>query len=175
MALDVEAAIVSGRWRRHIPGHADPAFRPHPPGDSRWQHGAVVDALYLAEDTDCMWAEWYRHLAKAGIPPSESLPRDVWDYEAAAITVADLSTRDRLDRVGLPLPSPRETDWPLFQEIGETLHEQGWPGILTVSAARPESQVLVVFLPSGEAPTELATVSFTHVDAAPTPPRGMRT
>lgn len=35
-----------------------------PPPDNRWQRGGVVDALYLADDEDTVWAEWHRHLAE---------------------------------------------------------------------------------------------------------------
>ena len=38
---------------------------------------ALVQALYLADSVETMWAEWYRHLAERDIsqfPPSSSDP-----------------------------------------------------------------------------------------------------
>jgi RES domain-containing protein len=56
------------------PPHAAP-LRPNgraaTPTDGRWQHGAVVPGLYLAEDTATAVAEWYRLLAELGTPPPE--------------------------------------------------------------------------------------------------------
>jgi hypothetical protein len=41
---------------------------------NRWQRGAIVDAVYLGDAAETVWAEWYRHLAEAGIPPAARLP-----------------------------------------------------------------------------------------------------
>ncbi|WP_182346419.1 RES domain-containing protein [Tomitella gaofuii] len=174
MRFDVEATTVSGAWWRHIPGGGRPAYRPQPPSDNRWQRGTVVDALYLSGDRDGMWAEWYRHLAELGIPPTETLPRDVWEYNVATLTVADLSTEERLDGVDLSPPSPDRKEWRRFQRVGEKLHAQGFSGLVTISAARRQSLVLAVFLGSG-LPEGLTAVKHTRVDAVPPPPRGMVT
>lgn len=175
MILDTEPITVAGRWWRHVPAGVDPDARPIPAGDSRWQHGRVVDALYLADGQACAWAEWYRHLAEAGLPPYVALPRDMWRYDVAPLRVADLSTPDRLARVGLPQPRPGRRGWPAFQAVGEQLHRQGWSGILAASAARPASQVLVVFLPEPAIPAEFAPSGYTRVSEPPAPPTGMRT
>jgi hypothetical protein len=89
-----------------------------PPGDNRWQRGNVVDALYLADGEDTLWAEWYRHLAERGVPPMHALPRDVWRYRVPRLEVADLSTAERLGRVDLIPPTPGRKSWPPFQEVG---------------------------------------------------------
>ncbi|MDA8282834.1 MAG: hypothetical protein M0Z42_05935 [Actinomycetota bacterium] len=39
----------------------------------------------------CVWAEWYRHLAEAAIPPASALPRDLWWHQITDLQVADLS------------------------------------------------------------------------------------
>ena len=86
MALDVELTTVRGRWLRHTPAGVDPALRPVPADDNRWQRGTFVDALYLCDEVACVWAEWYRHLAERGIPPQMALPRDLWSYGVDALT-----------------------------------------------------------------------------------------
>jgi hypothetical protein len=80
VALHVDAVDPTGTWLNHIPHRADPGVRPQPAGDNRWQRGEVVDALYLADEEQILWAEWYRHLAERGIPPMRQLPRDVLRY-----------------------------------------------------------------------------------------------
>jgi hypothetical protein len=173
--LDVDPTTVAGRWWRHVPADADPVVRPVPAGDNRWQHGHVVDALYLADTEACGWAEWYRHLAEAGLPPGVALPRDMWRYEGSPLRVANLSTPDRLARVGLPQPQPGRRGWPAFQAAGEELYRQGWRGVLASSAARPTGLVLVVFLPAPAIPAELVPAGYTRVSQSPAPPTGMRT
>jgi hypothetical protein len=147
LPLDVEATTADGLWLRHTPAGHDPARRPIPPDDNRWQRGDVVDALYLCADEAGAWAEWYRHLAERGLPPRAALPRDLCTYEIAPLTVADLRTSDRLARVGLPAPAPGRRTWPPFQDVGEQLHQEGFAGLLTPSAARPATLILCVFLP----------------------------
>jgi len=176
VALDVELTTVQGRWLRHTPAGADPALRPAPTDDNRWQRGSVVDALYLCDEPACVWAEWYRHLAERGIPPQRALPRDLWRYEVDALEVADLRTADRLVRVGLALPTPGRRGWPAFQAVGEQLHSNGYAGLVAPSAARPQSLVLCVFLPGGALPGKLRPAGPPErVDQVPVPPTGMQT
>ena len=177
MALDVEAVTVEGTGLRHVPAGADPAIRPVPPSDNRWQRGRVVDALYLADSPECAWAEWYRHLAERAIPPHVALPRDLWRYTVTVISfqVANLADPDRLSRVNLPPPQPGRRSWPPYQAVGEQLHHEGWPGLLAPSAARPASTVLVVFLYNGSIPTDVAATNYTRMEDPPIPPTGMRT
>lgn len=174
MALDVDTASVEGVWARHVPAGLDPGGRPSPPGDNRWQRGRV-DALYLADSASCAWAEWYRHLAEASIPPNFAMPRDLWRYDLQPLEVADLSDPDRLARVGLTSPRPGRRSWPYFQGVGEQLHGEGWRGLLAPSAARPDSRVLVVFLPDETIPAELVATGYTRIADPPAPPIGMQT
>lgn len=168
-------ADASGTWWRHTPVGIDPSRRPSPVADSRWQRGNVVDALYLADSRECAWAEWYRHLAEAGIPPDAALPRDLWPYSVGQLRVADLSNLDRLADAGLPAPWPGRSSWPAFQHAGHSLWRAGWDGILAPSAARPTGMILVVFLTDGRVPEALTAGTPTRVDEAPIPPTGMRT
>lgn len=154
---------------------ADPRARPHPPPDNRWQRGDVVDALYLADAEPTLWAEWYRHLAEAGIPPLYQLPRDVWSFEIGRLTIADLTTDERLVRVGLDRPRPGRHGWPSFQAIGETLHREGWGGLLSPSAARPDGLVLCLFIPPGMPLPATPKPPPEVVREPPVPPTGMRT
>jgi hypothetical protein len=153
----------------------DPARRPQPVGDNRWQRGEVVDALYLAENEACAWAEWYRHLAEAGIPPGFALPRDLWRYDVIGLEVADLSGPDRLARVGLDVPRPGRRGWPPYQAIGEQLSRDGWRGLIATSAAHPASLVLVVFLAGTSIPDGIVPAASALITEAPVPPTGLQT
>lgn len=135
---------VRGRRLKHTFPGSPPLPLREPPPDNRWQRGEVVDALYLADSEQTTWAEWYRHLAEAAVPPLAQMPRELWRW-GVDVEVADLSTAERLAAVGLSPPLPSRRSWPDFQRIGERLWEEGWPGLLAQSAARPAGQVLCLF------------------------------
>lgn len=151
--------------------------RRQPPPDSRWQRGTIVDALYLANDEPTVWAEWYRHLAEAGLPPNQQMPRDLWTWELdVGVEVADLTTAVRLERVGLELPRPGRLTWPAYQQVGETLWREGWPGLLAPSAARPsQGIVLCVFLEADRVLAARPLLPPVVIGEPPVPPRGMTT
>ena len=172
---DVEGRRVTGFWLRHQPAGGLPLARRDPPPDSRWQRGAIVDALYLADSEATTWAEWYRHLAELGLPPAMAMPRDLWRWRVDA-EVADLSRADRLAAVGLPLPRPGRRSWPAFQAVGEALAADGWAGLLAPSAARPDGRTLCLFRgPDGVAAHARPLPPPRRVDAPPPPPTGMVT
>lgn len=176
MALAVEPTVVGGAWLRHVPAGVAALFRPQPPDDNRWQRGATVDALYLADGEATAWAEWYRHLAERGLPPNAALPRALWRLQVAEIEVADLSSEERLAAVGLPRPAPGRRSWPPFQQIGEELFRLGWSGLLAPSAARPSGRVLCLFLPAAGMSVPITPVGRPDViRQPPVPPTGMRT
>ena len=173
--MDVDETPVSGVWLRQIPAGGDVYNEPPHPPDARWQRGSVVEALYFADSDETVWAEWYRMLAEAGLPPQQSLPRDLWRWEISLPSVADLSDDDRLERVGLPTPEPTRRQWPTFQPVGEGLHRDGWPALISASAARPEGQVLCVFRTARVVPGTEPIAPPTTVDEPPVVPLGMRT
>lgn len=174
MAGDVAAIAVSGRWLKHTyPGSLALPMR-DPPPDNRWQRGDVVDAVYLADSEDTVWAEWYRHLAERAIPPLAQMPRDLWTWKAD-VEVADLSTPERLATVGLPPPRPGHRSWPAFQEVGERLWTEGWSGLLAPSAARPEGRVLCLFRDSDGVSGASASGKPKRISEPPPPPMGLRT
>ena len=140
--MAVESLALAGVWYRQIPAGGDPLYRPPDPGDSRWQHGSVVEAVYFAESEPTVWAEWYRALAEAALPPAQGLPRDLWRWRIKLPRVADLTD---LDAAGLPPLTPSRRQWPAFQAVGERLHAEGWPALVSASAARPEGRTLCVF------------------------------
>jgi hypothetical protein len=91
------------------------------------------------------------------------------------LEVADLSSADRLARVGLNPPSPGRKGWPDYQQVGETLWQEGWPGLLAPSAARADGLVLCLFIKD---PTSLPAQPLPPphvVREPPAPPTGMRT
>jgi RES domain-containing protein len=135
----------------------------------------VVDALYLADTEETLWAEWYRYLAELGLPPVRQLPRGVWRYRVASTEVADLSDAARLARVNLTPPVPGRSAWAPFQQVGEALWREGWRGLLAPSAARSEGLVLCLFV---DDPAVLPAQPLGRprvVREPPAPPIGMRT
>jgi len=146
-----------------------------PPPDSRWQRGETVDALYLADDEETAWAEWYRHLAELGVPPNQQMPRRIWQWDVD-VRVADLSTPGRLERVGLRVPTPGRHTWPALQVVGQGLWQDGWVGLLAPSAARPKGKVLCLFRERNEKIDGVRPVGRgRRVDDPPAPPTGMTT
>lgn len=168
MALDVDAVRIDGEWIRHAPHRSQLLGRASTPTDGRWQRGAEVGALYLADETDTAVAEWYRYLAERGLPPVHAIPHDhhIWRVE---LEVANLSDADRLARVGLDLPVPRRRTWSSFQGMGEKLWLEGWAGLLAPSAARADHAILCIFAtdwpPAGCRP--LRSVEVSEVPARP--------
>ena len=67
----------------------------HPAPDGRWQRGEQLAGLYLAQDPDTVWAEWYRALAELGESPELRLPRDLWRFSLHLQRGADLSRAER--------------------------------------------------------------------------------
>jgi hypothetical protein len=176
MTLDVDATAVTGTWWRHIPRDGDVWYRPSDPADGRWQRGSSVEAIYLADSPDTVWAEWYRLLAEYALRPSIHLPRDLWRWRVELPRVADLSTDGRLDRVGLTVPPPGRGSWPLYQAVGERLFADGWPALLAPSAARPEhGRVLCCFRTRPIVDGLVPVPPPEPVDSPPVPPRGLRT
>jgi hypothetical protein len=174
--VDVGPTFVSGVWWRHIPPGGDVFYEPPVASDNRWQRGHVVDAWYFADSEETVWAEWYRALAEAGLPPNQALPRDLWRWEISLPEVADLSYDTRLARVGLPAPPlPSRTQWPAYQPVGEALFQAGYPAILAPSAARPSGQVLCVFRTQREVAGAVPIPPPTQVDEPPVVPTGMTT
>jgi len=175
LPLDVDPVRVIGRWVKHAYAGSHPLPRRDPPPDSRWQRGDEVDALYLADEEATAWAEWYRHLAEHGLPPAAQMPRDLWQWKVHA-EVADLCDQARLARVGLGRPRPGRRGWPPYQQVGETLAEEGWPGLRAPSAARPGHLVLCLFRAAdGTVPGARPDGSPRRVDEPPAPPTGMTT
>jgi len=105
LASAVNSVPITGRWVRQSPRGAPALPSREPPPDSRWQRGSVVDALYLADEEHTAWAEWYRHLAEHGVPPMQQMPRELWTWRVD-IEVANLSTAQGLEHVGLEVPRP---------------------------------------------------------------------
>lgn len=143
--MDVDSIALAGIWFRQIPAGGDPLYRPADPADYRWQRGTVVDALYFADSEATAWAEWYRALAEAALPPRHALPRALWRWQIDLPRVADLRAESQRKRVGLPAIRPTRRQWPAFQAVGEGLHRDGWGALVSASAARPEGRTLCLF------------------------------
>lgn len=173
--MDLDSTSLSGTWFRHITAGGDVYYQSREPADNRWQRGAVVEALYFADSEETAWAEWYRYLAEAALPPQQGLPRDLWRWEVSLPNVADLTDDDRLARVALPRLQPTRLQWPTFQPVGEQLNVDGWPALVSASAARPEGRALCVFRTAREVPGTRPEPPPTTVNDPPVVPTGMRT
>lgn len=175
MPLDVDPTTVRGRWVRQSWASAAAWPERDPPPNGRWQRGDVVDALYLADSAETAWAEWYRRLAEAGLPPDEDLPRRLWQWDVD-VRVADLRTTARLTRIGLPAPAPGRRTWPQFQAVGQRLWSEGWVGLVAPSAARPRGRILCLFREMGQRIEGARPVGRGRVvHEVPPPPTGMTT
>jgi len=176
MPLDVDAASVTGSWWRHIPHDGDVWYRPPHPADGRWQRGSIVEAVYLGDSPETVWAEWYRLLAEYALRPSIHMPRDLWRWRVRMPKVADLSTAGRLERVGLTTPPPGRGSWPAYQPVGEQLHAEGWRALIAPSAARPdEGKVLCCFRTTPIVRGLTPVPPPEEVSDPPPPPQGLRT
>jgi hypothetical protein len=147
----------------------------HTAGDGRWQRGEQVAGLYVAQDPDTVWAEWYRALAELGEAPDARLPRDLWGFTLNLQRVADLSTPAALRSLGLPDVLPNRSQWPAFQDAGHRLAAEGFAGVLFRSSARPDGLCVCVFATEKGFPDVCATGSPRRITAASVVPRGMRT
>jgi RES domain len=175
LGLLVDAARIRGEWLKHAPAGLAPLPPRDDAPDNRWQRGAVIDALYLAESEETVWAEWYRHLAESGIPPQRALPRDLWRWRVD-VEVADLRTEEQLARVGLAVPAPGRSTWPPFQAVGEELWREGRAGLVAPSAARPAGLTLCLFRDVAVAVEFPEPVGRPRrITTVPTPPVGMST
>jgi RES domain-containing protein len=174
VSLDIDSTPARGVWFRHVPADGEPLFRPQFPADGRWQRGEVVEGFYLADSAETAWAEWYRALAEFAIPPMRQLPRDLWRFELDVERVADLSSRERLERVGLPRPVADRRQWASFQAVGEALFAEDWAGILYPAAARPDGQAVCLFRSSDRLVGIRPLATPVRYDEPPAPPRGLR-
>lgn len=175
MVTTIERASVAGSWWRQTPHGSDPLWLATPPSSGRWQHGATVAAIYLADDEQTAWAEWYRALAEIAMPPTHGMPRDLWRCTIAVGEIADLSTPEKLARLDLLVPRPGQRTGAPFQAAGEQLHGDGYRGILYPSAARPHHKALCLFREGALIPgAEPQRPPVTHRDP-PALPTGLRT
>jgi RES domain-containing protein len=174
VALNLTAVAVRGRWVKHTYPGSPPLPERDPAPDNRWQRGAVVDALYLADSEETAWAEWYRHLAERAIPPLAQMPRELWSWQVD-VEVADLSKGEKLAAVGLGPPTPGRHGWQAYQLVGERLSAEGWLGLLAPSAARPAGQILCPFRDEHGVTGARPSPPPREVREPPPPPTGLVT
>jgi RES domain-containing protein len=169
------AVALGGEWLRHVPAGVGFWNRPDPVPSGRWQDSSIIDAIYLASDEETVWAEWYRWLAEAGLPPRAGLPRELWRVRVDGDRVADLRSRRALLAVGLDVPSPGRNSWPAFQEVGHRCWRAGYQGVLAPSAARPAGVTLCLFFDDERIAGVRPLGRPRRITDPPAPPTGMRT
>ena len=170
-----DRVAIAGTFYRHLPQQGDPLWRADPARDGRWQRGRVVEGLYLADEPDTAWAEWYRGLAELALRPTTALPRDLWRFEVRVENVADLTSEEGLRSVGLEPPRPDRRTWPPYQDLGERLFATGYRGVVAPSAAREAYRTLCLFRVAPSIPGVTPLRPPENVRDPPPPPRGMRT
>lgn len=175
MSIDVDLVPISGIWWRQVASGAGLLVRRQPPGSGRWQRGENTEAVYLADSPDTAWAEMYRFLAEAAVPPRAAMPRDLAELSVRLDNVADLSDEKRLARVGLSPPRPSWSEWPEFQRVGEALRKKGAAGLIAPSAARIDGLVLCIFRDQEVIPGIKIRSVQKSIGDAPAPPTGLRT
>ena len=161
-------------WWRHVPAGLDPLGRGAFAPDGRWQRGEVVEAVYLADSPETVWAEWYRALAELGLPPHRALPRDLWRLRLD-VEVADMSSAGALRAVGLKPPRPARAGWPAFQAVGERLFNESWAGLVAPSAAGPGHLVACIFRAGPRLGGVRRLGPPRRIATPPVPPTGMTT
>jgi RES domain-containing protein len=167
---------VAGTWWRISRPGGDPLELTPEPADGRWQRGAVIRALYLADSEPTAWAEWYRHSAELGVPPQARLPRDVWRFSVDVDDIADLTTVEVLKKLGVATLSPTRRQWPVTQLIGEAQWRAGRRGLIAPSAAHDGGRVLALFRPDRRRPQGVRAVRPPrHYTELPPLPTGLRT
>jgi RES domain-containing protein len=166
---------VEGTWFRITRANSEPFVWTDEPADGRWQRGSVVRAIYLGDSEATVWAEWYRHTAEAGVPPSRRLPRAIWRVEVDLDDVVDLTAEGALAAHGIERLDPTRRQWPETQPIGEAYFRDDARALLAPSAARRGGKVLAVFR-RGRAHRGLTAVPPPQrFDKLPAIPRGLRT
>lgn len=176
MTSGIASVALRGTWWRHAGAGADPWAQPEDPFDGRWQRGTVVEAIYLAESPATAWAEWYRYLAEAGMPPERGLPRDLWHWEVDIGGVADLRSPPALVEAGIGPLQPTRSQWPACQRVGEELFREGHGALIAPSAARPEQGQILCVYRTGARVSGLTPIPPPELHEHPPPlPLGLRT
>ena len=166
---------VKGSWWRICRAGDDPFTWTADAADGRWQRGAVVRGLYLADSEATAWAEWYRHSSELGVPPATRLPRDTWKIAVDVPDGADLTAPGALAARGSGELLPTRRQWKPTQAVGEACYREGCRGLLAPSAARVDGRVLVIFRPLPALPGLGAVPPPRHHADLPPVPRGLRT
>jgi RES domain-containing protein len=143
--------------------------------DGRWQTGAVVRGIYLADTEETAWAEWYRHTSEQGAPPASRMPRDTWRIAVDVTDIADLTAPGVLDKHAITELHPTRRQWPLTQPVGEAYYRDRCRGLLAPSAAHEGGQVLAIYRPLPALPGLTPVPPPNHYDDLPPLPTGLRT
>ncbi len=144
MAVDLTS--IDAVWWQQIPGGGDVYYQPPDPANSRWQRGSTVEGLYFADCEETAWAEWYRFLAEAGVPPSMALPRDLWQWQIEIEGVAS-QPRSASNRSAYLSRSQEDRSGLCFKRLASDSSKRATPGSWLPRPPAPPALSFVFFGP----------------------------
>jgi RES domain-containing protein len=114
-----------------------PGQRPDQPG-GRWHRNGEGYAQYLAQAPAGAWAELVRQLTLRTTAQIATVHRTLWLGVVESSDIADLSTFDAWSACGLD-PDIAVGDHAQSQRVGDDLRDAGYRGVLSPSAALPDT------------------------------------
>lgn len=140
---------VASIWYRHVspdwPPLVHSAGEPHPSQESgRWHRKGEAYAQYLSESPPGAWAELIRQQSIRSVDFAEEQRRNLWLVYVDEHSVADLSTFDAWESCGLS-PSTAVGVHADAQKVADDLRAAGYRGVLSPSAALPNTTNLTLF------------------------------
>jgi RES domain len=86
---------------RHVPAGGEALTTRRRGTEGRFHRPGEI-ALYLADEPETAWGEWYRALAERAQAPNDDVPRDLHRISVSLDQVVDLSTAAARTTAGLP-------------------------------------------------------------------------
>lgn len=144
--------------------------------DGRWNTAGEAAVQYLAMEPNGAWAELIRAEGLRSEDEVETVRIPIW-VAAVNEVVVDYSTFEKAEAAGFAPDALVDDDWIRCQDEGRRLRELGYGGVITPSAALPETMNLVIFgariLWGWRRPLVLSATIPATVAAVGSPPGGL--
>ncbi len=111
----------------------------------RWHLVGDEPTQYLSTTVEGAWAELIRAAEISSEPEVAMVRMPIWAAEIHLKCLADYSTFERAEAAGFPPEALVDEDYALCQFEGRRLRRAGFQGILSPSAALPETTNLTIF------------------------------